>query len=278
MTKRTCSVPGCERIHYGRGWCSLHYARHRIHGSTDKPVRKRPPTPPCIIDGCGQPSADRGLCSAHWHQERAQQSATRRRSTGRSKADRPTDTRPPGKKSCSIEGCSKKHVAKGLCNWHYQVARDGRQPVCSVDGCETPERAKGLCPNHYAYLRRHGVLSPQFTCEGCQGTFPGRASTRHCVACKPTPTFYAQERKVRLALNNAAMTDADHEEAAAYRQIIKNDPCVYCGAASVAIDHVTPIVEGGSDIWSNLAPVCKPCNSKKRSRSVLVLMLDRAAG
>ncbi|MGW2724812.1 HNH endonuclease [Streptomyces sp. NPDC001492] len=74
------------------------------------------------------------------------------------------------------------------------------------------------------------------------------------------------------------MTDADHSESAAYRQIIKSDPCVYCGAASVAIDHVTPIAEGGSDIWSNLAPVCKPCNSKKRSRSVLTLMLDRLAG
>ncbi|MFI5739181.1 HNH endonuclease [Streptomyces anulatus] len=71
------------------------------------------------------------------------------------------------------------------------------------------------------------------------------------------------------------MTDADHEESAAYRQIIKGDPCVYCGATSVAIDHVTPVIEGGTDLWVNLAPVCKPCNSSKRSRSVLTVLLDR---
>ena len=280
MAKRTCSVPGCGRIHYGRGWCRLHYSRRFHHGSTDKPVRKRPAAPPCSVAGCKQPSADQGLCSAHWHEKQAQQAATRQIPKRRSNSGRRLKAEPGEPKSgrsCSREGCGKKPVAKGLCGWHYQLTRDARQPVCSVDGCEKPERAKGLCPNHYAYKRKRGVLAPQFTCEGCGGVFPGRANTRHCVACKPTPNFYALERKARLALNNAAMTEADHEEAATYRQIIKRDLCVYCGAASVAIDHITPIVEGGSDMWTNLAPVCKPCNSKKRSRSVLTLLLERAA-
>lgn len=280
MTKRTCSVPGCERIHYGRGWCSLHYARWRVHGSTDMPSRKRPAAPLCSIEGCEQPSADRGLCATHWHQNKAQRSATRRGRKSRSTlGNRPkaAASRVSSAKSCASEGCNKKPVAKGLCSWHYQVARDARQPVCSVDGCNSPERAKNLCPNHYAYLRRHGVLAPQFTCEGCREVFPGRASTRHCVSCKPTPNFYAQERKVRLAANNASMTEGDFEESVAYRDIIASDPCVYCAAASTAVDHVTPIVEGGSDRWENLAPVCKPCNSRKRSRSVLAVMLSNMA-
>lgn len=280
MAKRTCNVPGCDRIHYGRGWCSLHYARWRIHGSTDKPVRKHPAAPPCDIDGCSQPSADQGLCPGHWHQKRAQRSTTRRGRKGRGTPGHRLEAEtgePKGVKSCSSEGCGRKPVAKGLCSWHYQVARDARQPICSVDGCERPERAKGLCPNHHGYMRRHGVPAPQFICESCQRVFPGRANTRHCVACKPTPNFYAQERKARLAVNNAVMTEVDHGESAEYQQIIRRDPCVYCGATSVAIDHITPIVEGGSDLWGNLAPVCKPCNSRKRSRSVLALLLDRAA-
>ncbi|WP_333742689.1 HNH endonuclease signature motif containing protein [Streptomyces ardesiacus] len=280
MTKRTCSVPGCERIHYGRGWCSLHYARWRIHGSTDKPVRKRPIAPPCDIEGCEQPSADQGLCSVHWHEKRAQQSTARQSPKRRGNSGRRLKaelSEPKSGRPCCYEDCGKKPVAKGLCSWHYQIARDARQPVCSVEGCETPERAKGLCPNHYAYKRRHGVPTPQFICEGCRKVFPGRANTRHCVACKPTPNFYAQERKARLALNNSVMTVADHEESAAYREIIKQDPCVYCGVTSVAIDHITPIVDGGSDIWTNLAPVCKPCNSTKRSRSILALLLHRVA-
>lgn len=39
MGERTCSVAGCERPHYGRGWCSLHYARWFHHGD---PMRVRP--------------------------------------------------------------------------------------------------------------------------------------------------------------------------------------------------------------------------------------------
>lgn len=29
---RMCSIEGCSRIHYGRGWCAAHYVRWRRHG------------------------------------------------------------------------------------------------------------------------------------------------------------------------------------------------------------------------------------------------------
>lgn len=29
---KTCSIDGCERKHYARGWCTLHYGRWRLHG------------------------------------------------------------------------------------------------------------------------------------------------------------------------------------------------------------------------------------------------------
>lgn len=276
VTKRTCSVPACEEIHYGRGWCRLHYHRWWQHGSTDKPVRKRPAVPECSIEGCDKPTADRGLCSSHWHQERSEKPSARSRRSSRGRS-RVVPELPAGAKLCSIEGCHKKHVAKGLCGWHYQIARDAIRPACSVERCESPERAKGLCANHYAYHRRRGVLSSVFTCQGCNEVFPGRTNTRHCVGCKPPLNFYVQERKSRLAANNASMTEIDFSESAAYREIIKSDPCAYCGGAGVAIDHVTPVAEGGSDRWENLAPVCKSCNSRKRSRSVLAAMISRMA-
>lgn len=39
-----CSIEGCHRPHYGKGWCEAHYARWRRHGSTvDRRARKLDP-------------------------------------------------------------------------------------------------------------------------------------------------------------------------------------------------------------------------------------------
>ncbi len=35
---RACSVPGCDRPHFGHGLCSLHYRRVRSTGTTDPPI------------------------------------------------------------------------------------------------------------------------------------------------------------------------------------------------------------------------------------------------
>lgn len=35
MSKRTCSVDGCDKPEKSRGWCSAHYERWRKHGTTD---------------------------------------------------------------------------------------------------------------------------------------------------------------------------------------------------------------------------------------------------
>lgn len=40
MAERTCTVYGCERRHYAKGLCTMHYARWRKHGDphrVDKP-------------------------------------------------------------------------------------------------------------------------------------------------------------------------------------------------------------------------------------------------
>jgi HNH endonuclease len=62
MAKRTCSFPGCDEKHYGRGLCDTHYARWRRTGSTELPpprspegrfwakVNKQGPIPECRPD------------------------------------------------------------------------------------------------------------------------------------------------------------------------------------------------------------------------------------
>ena len=47
----------------------------------------------------------------------------------------------------------------------------------------------------------------------------------------------------------------------------QNNTCVYCGhrrtARTFEIDHMTPVVRGGSNDPSNLQVICRPCNKRK---------------
>lgn len=72
-------------------------------------------------------------------------------------------------KTCTIEGCDKPHVAKGLCGMHYRRKRltgdvgeaeariDRPQRLCSMPGCEKPHAKNGFCSMHAARLERHGT-------------------------------------------------------------------------------------------------------------------------
>lgn len=62
-----CSVEGCERPRYVKGFCSMHYARQwngRPLGPAEPLVAKRSPT--CSIDGCDRPHASRTWCQQHY--------------------------------------------------------------------------------------------------------------------------------------------------------------------------------------------------------------------
>lgn len=60
-----------------------------------------------------------------------------------------------------------------------------------------------------------------------------------------------------------------------YVQIIKNDPCVYCGSEAQEIDHIIAVKAGGTGLWSNTAPTCRSCNASKQTKDVLHFMLYR---
>lgn len=82
-------------------------------------------------------------------------------------------------RTCSVDGCDKKHRVKGFCNTHYQhwlrwgdplfIVKKPSQRICSINGCEKVHAAKGYCKNHYEKLRIYG--DPNFQRkfnEGCK--------------------------------------------------------------------------------------------------------------
>lgn len=58
-------------------------------------------------------------------------------------------------------------------------------------------------------------------------------------------------------------------------QYLRNDPCAYCGGPAQALDHIVPREGGGDDDWTNLTAACNSCNSKKRTKSLLMFLAHR---
>jgi 5-methylcytosine-specific restriction endonuclease McrA len=54
--------------------------------------------------------------------------------------------------------------------------------------------------------------------------------------------------------------------------ILYYDPCVYCGGPGGCVDHIEPRANGGQDHWTNLTSSCRPCNSRKNAKPLLVFL------
>jgi hypothetical protein len=77
-------------------------------------------------------------------------------------------------RTCSIDDCGNRVVARGWCNKHYLRWKNTGDPLgslakprqegCSIDGCGRKFLARGLCDRHYSRWLRHGDtdrLTPQ---------------------------------------------------------------------------------------------------------------------
>lgn len=71
-TMRVCSIDGCEKKHYGRGWCSAHYQRWMRHGDPLAGTPSRGVRVPdvCKIEECNKEFHAMGLCRNHYERWR----------------------------------------------------------------------------------------------------------------------------------------------------------------------------------------------------------------
>lgn len=75
----------------------------------------------------------------------------------------------------------------------------------------------------------------------------------------------ATEERRRAAKRNAPTVDFTQEQLR-QRFSMWGMACWMCGGPATAMDHVKPIVAGGSHMLANLRPACSRCNSSKGGR------------
>lgn len=97
-----------------------------------------------------------------------------------------------------------------------------------------------------------------------------------CLACASYPADI-RRRFVRQA--RTGWSEQDYADRRAYVEMLRLDPCSYCGAAAAGeVDHIAPVHLGGGDDWTNLTAACRSCNASKTDRSLLEFMLVRMSG
>lgn len=86
------------------------------------------------------------------------------------------------------------------------------------------------------------------------------------------PTAKAANRKRNRRRAHDAPLDADTKD---YREILRRDPCSYCGAACEHTDHVVSVKRGGAYVWENITAACGGCNASKGAKSLLEFLIWR---
>lgn len=188
----TCSIDGCERNKASKGMCDSHYRRWKSTGTPHKICRS------CGVEMPGVMGRGQFYCSDEC-------------------------------KLCTIAGCNKPLVTKGMCHMHAQrVVKHGSpyrkcetcgdempedfglanycsstcRPRCKVDDCEEPYRSKdGYCARHKALVRSNGVPVGKYE-------WTPKADEYVCVVCGAR--FSESEGRRKHCSNNCQQLDSTY--------------------------------------------------------------------
>jgi hypothetical protein len=58
-----------------------------------------------------------------------------------------------------------------------------------------------------------------------------------------------------------------------YSEILRGDPCSYCGGPMDLVEHIHTRSTGGTNTWDNVTAGCTSCNGMKRNKSLLHALL-----
>jgi hypothetical protein len=94
-------------------------------------------------------------------------------------------------RTCDIDGCTARHVARGWCSKHYQKWKQYGDPLhverlpraCKVEDCRAPAHGHEMCKRHYLRWYKHGdpltFQRSECAVDGCE-TAPRSAVNDFC--------------------------------------------------------------------------------------------------
>jgi 5-methylcytosine-specific restriction endonuclease McrA len=171
-------------------------------------------------------------------------------------------------RSCKHGHSDKYYVCHGRCFecdaiWHkqYLAARPGKMA----------ERARKQRANDPTSHRKASLKWAK------QNPHQNKAIKGRCIARNPDLwrkrfVAYSQNRKARETQNGGSFTDTDIDAMRAKQ----NGKCNACKKErKLEVDHIVPVVNGGSNDPSNLQLLCARCNKSKGRRDYDVWLAEQ---
>jgi len=242
-----CSVSECERKHYCRGYCKLHYQRMQRHGDAETTLyakRVDAGGKRCSIEDCEKESHCRSMCAMHYQRWRKRGSAEW--------------TPAPWPSECKVTGCDGRPASQSLCQKHYARFQRYGDPVYRIAG---------------------EIVDGKKICTGCKRDLPigmyrkatHRGFNEFRTQCNTCSKKYIYQRRAALAL---APSD-DYKPV----DIFTRDGwvCQLCDLPideslawphrfSASVDHILPISKGGGDVLANVQAAHLTCNISKGAK------------
>lgn len=173
-------------------------------------------------------------------------------------------------KLCSVEGCDKKHVARGYCRLHYSKALRCGEFItnkynlinkCCVDGCTRKYYAKNYCRNHYSKY-----ISNDFRVHmdnRCMATDCNTNSADIFCARHMRQYYHSNARKGEYNCNwNGGSSEYKNHSLMKKLRILKlksnNHTCEICGGQATEIHHLDK--DKSHHELNNFIAVCHKCH------------------